>query len=134
MFLKTPTLNWLIPLKEVYNNRDSFPSLEHYTQQLHTNTKKAHYCNQAIFKRNPCTNYTKHKNTRSKTQASSKQLSIQTVAFDLGFDQPTYFTKYFKKDRTTLNNFKRLFPNLPLSLCFTILCNTIICTLVSVNY
>jgi hypothetical protein len=33
------TLNWLIPLKEVYNNRDSFPSLEHYTQQLHTNTK-----------------------------------------------------------------------------------------------
>jgi hypothetical protein len=33
---KTLTLNWLIPLKEVYNNRDSFPSLEHYTQQLHT--------------------------------------------------------------------------------------------------
>jgi hypothetical protein len=36
---KNMTLNWLIPLKkEVYNNRDSFPSLEHYTK-LHTNTK-----------------------------------------------------------------------------------------------
>jgi AraC-like DNA-binding protein len=53
--------------------------------------------------------------------------SIQTVAFDLGFDQPTYFTKYFKKkDRTYPKQFQGLFPNLPLSLCFTILCNTII--------
>jgi hypothetical protein len=41
VLLKTLTLNWLIPLKEVYNNRDSFPSLEHYTQQLHTNTKSS---------------------------------------------------------------------------------------------
>jgi hypothetical protein len=41
---KALTLNWLIPLKEVYNNRDSFPSLEHYTQQLHT-ILKAFYCN-----------------------------------------------------------------------------------------
>jgi YesN/AraC family two-component response regulator len=46
---------------------------------------------------------------RSKTQASSKQLSIQTVAFDLGFDQPTYFTKYFKKnDRTYPKQFQAI--------------------------
>jgi hypothetical protein len=68
-------LNWLIPLKEVYNNRDSFPSLEHYTQQLHTNTKKAYYCNQYL---GTSTNYTKHKNIRSKTQASSKKQLYST--------------------------------------------------------
>jgi YesN/AraC family two-component response regulator len=95
VLLKALTLNWLIPLKEVYNNRDSFPSLEHYTQQLHT-TKKSYYCNQAIFKRNASTNYTKHKNIEAKRKLAQNN-SIQTVAFDLGFDQPTYFTKYFKK-------------------------------------
>jgi hypothetical protein len=36
VLLKTWTLSLPIPLKkEVYNNRDSFPLLEHYTETSH---------------------------------------------------------------------------------------------------
>jgi AraC family transcriptional regulator, transcriptional activator of pobA len=33
----------------------------------------------------------------AKRRLANKKFSIQEIAYDLGFDQPTYFTKYFKK-------------------------------------
>jgi AraC-like DNA-binding protein len=69
-----------------------------------------------IFRGTPAQIIQNIKILEAKRKLAQKQLSIQTVAFDLGFDQPTYFTVFQKNDRTYLNNFKRLFPNLPLSL------------------
>ncbi|MEZ7499032.1 helix-turn-helix transcriptional regulator [Flavobacterium sp. Arc3] len=83
--------------KEVYNNRDSFPSLEHYTQKLHTNTKKLTTVTKQYLKGTPAQIIQNVKILEAKRKLAQKQLSIQTIAFDLGFDQPTYFTKYFKK-------------------------------------
>jgi AraC-like DNA-binding protein len=65
-------------------------------QQLHTNTKSFTTVTKQYLRGTPAQIIQNIKNTRSKTQAS-KNNSIQTVAFDLGFDQPTYFTKYFKR-------------------------------------
>jgi AraC-like DNA-binding protein len=70
-------------------------SLEHYTQQLHTNTKKLTVTKQYL--RGTLQLYIKI--LEAKRKLAQKQLSIQTVAFDLGFDQPTYFT-VFQNDRT----------------------------------
>lgn len=83
--------------KEVYNNRDRFPSLEYYTQQLHTNTKKLTAVTKQYLKGTPAQIIQNIKILEAKRKLAQKQLSIQTIAFDLGFDQPTYFTKYFKK-------------------------------------
>lgn len=83
--------------KEVYNNRDSFPSLEHYTQQLHTNTKKLTTVTKQYLRGTPAQIIKNVKILEAKRKLAQKQLTIQTIAFDLGFDQPTYFTKYFKK-------------------------------------
>ena len=47
----------------------------------------------------------------AKRKLANKELSIQEIAFDLGFDQPTYFTKYFKKATgTTPKEFQSLLP------------------------
>ncbi|WP_435264331.1 helix-turn-helix domain-containing protein [Tenacibaculum sp. nBUS_03] len=34
----------------------------------------------------------------AKRMLSNQDVSIKEVAYSLGFDQPTYFTKYFKKE------------------------------------
>ena len=83
--------------KRVYNHRDSFPSLGHYTQQLHTNTKKLTAVTKQYLGGTPAQIIKNVKILEAKRKLGNKQLSIQAIAFDLGFDQPTYFTKYFKK-------------------------------------
>lgn len=83
--------------KEVYNHRDSFPSLKYYTQQLHTNTKKLTAVTKLYLGGTPSQIIKNIKILEAKRKLGHKQLPIQSIAFDLGFDQPTYFTKYFKK-------------------------------------
>jgi AraC family transcriptional activator of pobA len=83
--------------KEVYNHRDSFHSLEYYTQQLHTNIKKLTAVTKQYLGGTPAQIIKNIKILEAKRKLGHKQLSIKVIAFDLGFDQPTYFTKYFKK-------------------------------------
>lgn len=83
--------------KEVYNHHDSFPSLEYYAQQLNTNTKKLTAVTKQYLGDTPAQIIQNLKILEAKRKLAHKQLSIQAIAFDLGFDQPTYFTKYFKK-------------------------------------
>ncbi|MGO4817613.1 AraC family transcriptional regulator [Flavobacterium sp. W22_SRS_FP1] len=83
--------------KEVYNHRGSFPSSEYYTQQLHTNTKKLTAVTKQYLGGTPAQIIKNIKVLEAKRKLGHKQLPIQSIAFDLGFDQPTYFTKYFKK-------------------------------------
>jgi hypothetical protein len=67
------TLNWLIPLKRVYNNRDSFPSLN--LRNNFTLILKTLLTNNIGDKAQLLKNI---KNIRNKTQLAQKQLSIQT--------------------------------------------------------
>jgi AraC-like DNA-binding protein len=83
--------------KEVYDNRDSFAPLKHYIQKLNTNTKKLTTVTKQYLKGTPAQIIKNIKILEAKHKLAQKQLSIQNIAFDLGFDQPTYFTKYFKK-------------------------------------
>ncbi|MFT7164826.1 MAG: AraC family transcriptional activator of pobA [Flavobacterium sp.] len=83
--------------KEVYNHRDSFPSLDHYTQHLHTNIKKLTAVTKQYLGGTPAQIIKHVKILEAKRKLGHKQLSIKAIAFELGFDQPTYFTKYFKK-------------------------------------
>ena len=47
----------------------------------------------------------------AKRMLASKSRSIKEIAYSLGFDQPTYFTKYFKKETTkTPKQFQELLP------------------------
>ncbi|MEM1340258.1 MAG: AraC family transcriptional regulator [Bacteroidota bacterium] len=47
----------------------------------------------------------------AKRMLASKSMSIKEIAYNLGFDQPTYFTKYFKKETTkTPKQFQELLP------------------------
>lgn len=83
--------------EEVYKNKQSFYNIDFYSNLLHTNNKKLTSVVKQYLGNTPVNIITSIKILEAKRRLANGKFSIQEIAYDLGFDQPTYFTKYFKK-------------------------------------
>lgn len=73
-------------------------SIDEYAEQLHISAKSLTAFTKKYLHQTPGELVQSRKVLEAKRLLSNKQLSIQEVAYRLGFEQPTYFTKYFKKN------------------------------------
>lgn len=83
--------------REVYLHNHTFHKIDFYSDLLHINVKKLTAVVKEQLGDTPSNVIQSVKILEAKRKLANKKSSIQEVAFDLGFDQPTYFTKYFKK-------------------------------------
>jgi AraC family transcriptional regulator, transcriptional activator of pobA len=83
--------------KAVYENKNLFLSIDAYSKLLNTNNKKLTTVVKQYLGDTPANVIQSIKILEAKRRLANKKSSIQEIAYDLGFDQPTYFTKYFKK-------------------------------------
>jgi len=83
--------------KLIVTHMDEFPSLQQYADLLFISTKKLTSACKKYLHTTPANVISQRKVLEAKRLLSNQRISIKEVAFALGFDQPTYFTKYFKK-------------------------------------
>lgn len=76
---------------------DEFLSLQEYADLLIVSTKKLTTTTKKHLFATPSNVISQRKILEAKRMLSNNKTSIKEVAFALGFDQATYFTKYFKK-------------------------------------
>lgn len=81
----------------IEENINKFYNLKHYAQLLNVGVEKLNNVTKKHLKDTPANIIYKRKVLEAKRLLANTNLSIKEVAFKLGFDQPTYFTKYFKK-------------------------------------
>ena len=81
----------------IEENMDQFLSLADYAGALHISIKKLTNISHEYFLMSPAKYIAYRKILEAKRLLSNVKISIKEVAYQLGFDQPTYFTKYFKK-------------------------------------
>jgi len=72
-------------------------TISEYAQQLGISTKKLTLLSKRYLHKPPSTFIHESKVLEAKRLLSNLSLSIKEVGFSLGFEQATYFTKYFKK-------------------------------------
>lgn len=97
--------------KGVYENKNSFLSIGYYSQLLNTSNKKLTFVVKQYLNDTPANIIKSIKILEAKRRLGNKKFTIQEIAYDLGFDQPTYFTKYFKKATgITPKEFQALLP------------------------
>ncbi len=83
--------------QHVETNIDQFLTLLDYATHLGISTKKLSAISKEYFLKSPAKFISSRKILEAKRLLSNVDISIKEVAYKLGFDQPTYFTKYFKK-------------------------------------
>ncbi|MGB1242084.1 MAG: helix-turn-helix domain-containing protein [Chitinophagales bacterium] len=83
--------------KSIEVNKNQFLSIESYSQMLGVSSKQLTLATKKYLKDTPANIVHKRRILEAKRLLSNTQLSIKEVAYKLGFDQATYFTKYFKK-------------------------------------
>lgn len=76
---------------------NEFLSIDNYSDLLGVSSKKLTNITKKYLHNTPAVVIHNRKILEAKRLLSNKTLSIKEVAYDLGFDQATYFTKYFKK-------------------------------------
>ena len=84
--------------KLIHQNLDQHLNIETYAAELNTNVKKLTAICKTYLALTPANFVKQRKVLEAKRMLSNQNIAIQNVAFSLGFDQPTYFTKYFKKE------------------------------------
>lgn len=72
-------------------------SVTELSEQLNVSSKKLSAITQIYLHQTPAQFIANRKALEAKRLLSNTQLSIKEIAFSLGFDQATYFTKFFKK-------------------------------------
>ncbi|MEM7161626.1 MAG: AraC family transcriptional regulator [Bacteroidota bacterium] len=73
-------------------------SIDDYANALHLSSKKLTKISKKHYALTPAALIKSIKVLEAKRMLSNQKLSIKEVAYDLGFDQATYFTKFFKKE------------------------------------
>ena len=74
-----------------------FHGVDELAEQLHTNARALTKATKAILLQTPARIITDLKVLEAKRMLSNPALSVKEVGYKLGFEQATYFTKYFKK-------------------------------------
>lgn len=83
--------------KLIEENINDFLSVEDYSQELGMSSKKLTSLSKQYLKDTPSNIIHQRKILEAKRRLSNMKISIKEIAYSLGFEQPTYFTKYFKK-------------------------------------
>lgn len=78
-------------------NMDKFLSIDDYAGLLGVSNKKLTRITKHYLKNTPAVIVHQRKILEAKRKLSNHNTSIKEVAYLLGFSEPTYFTKYFKK-------------------------------------
>ncbi len=83
--------------KSIEAHKHEFLSIEAYSQMMGLSSKRLTAITKKYLKDTPAKLIHKRRILEAKRLLSNARLSIKEVAYELGFDQATYFTKYFKK-------------------------------------
>lgn len=90
--------------------KKDFESVSFFSQLLGVSNKTLTSICKKYFQETPANLIHQYKVLEAKRLLSNTRLSIKEIAFQLGFDQPTYFTKYFKKyTKLTPKEFQKQF-------------------------
>lgn len=81
----------------VEKNLDQTYAIDKFSEMIGISSKKLTSLSKKYFRATPADYIHKRKILEAKRLLSNTKLSVKEVAYALGFDQPTYFTKYFKK-------------------------------------
>ena len=73
-------------------------SIEHFASLLHISSRKLTQVIKSVFQTTPAVLIKESKILEAKRILSNQNIAIKEVAYKVGFDQPTYFTKFFKKE------------------------------------
>ena len=76
---------------------DTFSSIDDYAEKLGTNAKNLTTISKKFLLNTPANIIKECKLLEAKRMLSNQKTSIKEIAYALGFDDPAYFTKYFKK-------------------------------------
>lgn len=83
--------------KLLYNTLENFYSIDYYSNELNSNKKRLTEVCKRYLNDTPSHILKATKLLEAKRRLSNKNLSIAEIGYELGFKDPTYFTKYFKK-------------------------------------
>lgn len=83
--------------KLVFKEIESFHSIDYFAGSLGTNTKTLTEVSKEVLLDTPANIIRQVKLLEAKRMLSNLSTTIKEVAYGLGFEDPTYFTKYFKK-------------------------------------
>jgi AraC-like DNA-binding protein len=81
----------------VTKNIKEFLGIEKYAAQLLTNPKKLSASCKKHLMDTPASIIKQKKVLEAKRMLANQKVAIKEIAYSLGFEDPTYFTKYFKK-------------------------------------
>ena len=84
--------------QEIIKALDQQLSIDDFASRLGTSTKKLTSLTKQYTSLTPGSLIKEMKILEAKRMLSHQDISIKEVAYSLGFDQPTYFTKFFKKE------------------------------------
>lgn len=94
-----PNFKLLVSFKKiVQENIHLSMSIDQYSELLAISSKKLTEISKIYLHDTPHNVIKKRKLLEAKRLLSNTNISITELAYKLGFDQPTYFTKYFKKE------------------------------------
>lgn len=82
----------------VFKEMDSFHSIDYFAHELGTSAKTLTKVSKEVLMDTPANVIKSSKILEAKRMLSNEKSSIKEIAYGLGFDDPTYFTKYFKKE------------------------------------
>ncbi len=82
----------------IIENLDKSLNIQEYSNRLGISSKKLTTHTKQYTSLTPANLIKEIKILEAKRMLSSHSISIKEVAYSLGFDQPTYFTKFFKKE------------------------------------
>jgi len=93
------SLTLAIEFKKIIHKKvGEFLSIPEYASLLFTNTSKLNAACKTHLLSTPASLVKAHKILEAKRMLSNQQTTIKQIAFALGFEEATYFTKYFKKE------------------------------------
>lgn len=84
--------------KIIYEHIDTFLTLDEYCSKLNINIKNLTSISKEFLLDTPANIIRQVKILEAKRILANHKTTAKEVAYALGFDQPTYFTKYFKKE------------------------------------
>ena len=97
-FKSHPDYKLAVAFKRLIVERiNSFYGIEDYASKLGTNKKMLTRASKKYLLDTPANVIKNSKLLEAKRQLSNRGSSIKEIAYGLGFEDPTYFTKYFKK-------------------------------------
>ena len=101
-----------VKFKKLVNEfRNEFKSVSFFSQQIGVSDKTLNTISKKYYSDTPANFIHKTRILEAKRLLSNTTLTKKEIAYQLGFEQPTYFTKYFKKHTSfTPKEFQKQFP------------------------